>query len=160
MLGVQLTFGVDHPRLQPAAEFDARRFGFPHQMPQTVGQFFLGLLPVAEARPVVVAGEFVAEPAILQQEQINAEFLAIFGEFGQFRLIEVKSGGFLIVEQPEPVAVALRNAVVSGPAVVGRRKFLQFDPLLFRMADGRPAFQHVLVLVGCAASPQRGTGGP
>ena len=76
-----------------------------------------GLLPVAQALMVAAAGILVAKPAVVEQEHVHTQAHGIVHQAHQLLLVEVKEGGFPVVEQGHAVALAVFQAVLTCPAV-------------------------------------------
>ena len=117
MLFGQLTLGVHHLGLYPDAELHASFVGGLHQCRHAVGQFLTCGLPVAQACLVVAAGILVAEPSVVEQEQIDTQRLGFAEEVGKFLLIEVEICVLPVVEQRHAVLGAHVELVVQGPAL-------------------------------------------
>ena len=117
MLFVQFAFRADHLRLQPDPELNSGAFGLFNQVAKAVRQLFDVLLPVAQPGAVVVARVFVAEPAVVEQKQVNAQLLAVFKQRGQLFFVEVEIRRFPVVQERQAVALPLRNPEFAGPAV-------------------------------------------
>ena len=64
--------------------------------PDAVGQLAVVDLPVAQAAAVVIAA---GEPAVVQDEQLDAQPLGLPGQREQLGLVEVKIGGLPVVDQ-------------------------------------------------------------
>src|SRR6266850_206979 len=74
MLLEQFTLGVDHFGFDPNTELEAAFRRFHGHWRQAVRQASAIRLPIAETRPVIYARIFVAEPTVVQKEQLGADF--------------------------------------------------------------------------------------
>ena len=99
MLSVQLTFNAYHLGLDPDAEVHAEIIDFFRQSLKTLRQLFEIRFPVAESLCVVFA---VAEPAVVQNKQLDSKLLARncrFGEGYQTFFGNIEVARFPAVEQ-------------------------------------------------------------
>ena len=112
----QLTLRIDHLRLYPYTEFHTFLVGSLHQIRHTVGQFLFGNLPVAQSGSVVGTRIFVAEPSVIEQEQIDAKVACFVKERCELGLIEVEEGVLPVVEQSHTVLLALEQLMIERPA--------------------------------------------
>ncbi|MNN33486.1 hypothetical protein D3C81_1472480 [compost metagenome] len=112
---VELAIFRDHLRLEPEPELHIHTGNTGYQVFQPAGQLALIYEPVSKRGFVIIP---VSEPAVIQHEQLNPEFLALLrNTFDLIRIeIEVRSfpivnknGTFLIPEFPagQPCPVQL-----------------------------------------------------
>ena len=117
VLLVQFAFGIDHFRFDPDAELDVAFGRLVHQFLDAVGQLVFRLLPVAQPLGVAVAFVLVAEPSVVEQEHVHAQFHGVVHQADQFVLVEVESRGFPVVQQGHAVALPVLELVFAGPVV-------------------------------------------
>jgi len=118
MGAVEVAVGGDHLRLEPEAEFHSLGVDLAGQVGEAVGELFGVGDPVAERGAVVVA---MAEPAVVEDEELDARFLGIAGELLELGGGEVEVGGLPVVDEDGALAVAPRATAEAGPVegVVG-----------------------------------------
>ena len=117
VLFVEFALRVHHFRFNPDAELHAGLLGRFHQGRHAFGEFRARGVPVAEARVVVLARVLVAEPSVVEQEHVHAEVLGVLHQVGQDLLVKVEARVFPVVQQCQPVALAVLEAVAEGPFV-------------------------------------------
>ena len=99
---------ADHLGLDPEAEPDAQRLDLARRAPsRPFGQLAPVDEPVAERRVVRVA---LAEPAVVEHEQLDAEVARRGRDLDQLRLVEVEVGRLPVVDEDRPRPVAPRPA--------------------------------------------------
>src|SRR5580658_5357989 len=91
MLAIEIGIRVDHLWLDPQTEIHAERVDFVDERLQTVREFLLIHIPVAEAGVVVLA---LAEPAIVHHEAIHADGCGLFGQGHLSGFIDSELRGF------------------------------------------------------------------
>ena len=89
MLLVQFRLRANHLRFDPQTELDSLPVGFLGQTGDAVGEFVGGHFPVAQRLRVAMAGIFVAEPTVIQQEHIHSEFFGLSHKRNHFDLFEI-----------------------------------------------------------------------
>ena len=117
MFLVELALGVDHLRLYPDAELDARLISRFHQCAYASGKFVVRHLPVAQTGTVVLARIFVAEPSVVEKEHVHSQMLRLLHQFSQDILIEVEAGVLPVVQQGEAASHAILQLVSACPVM-------------------------------------------
>ena len=117
MLFVQFALGIHHFGLNPDAELDAFFLRFFNKLGHLSGQFVSGFLPVTQTLGVAVAGIFVTKPSVVQQEHVYAQFHGIAHQVAEFFLVEIKIGGFPVVQQGETAFLTVLQLVLACPIV-------------------------------------------
>src|SRR5690348_1212703 len=74
-------------------------------------------LPVAQSCMVIVSRVFVAEPAVIEQEKIHAEFLGTVKEADDLFFREVESRGFPVIEQGKPGLFPVQDTIFARPVI-------------------------------------------
>ncbi|CCY15754.1 uncharacterized protein BN773_01696 [Prevotella sp. CAG:755] len=113
----QLALRVDHLRLDPYPETYAGLAGCLDKGGHAAGQFGARGLPVAQSGTVVGAGVFVAEPSVVEQEEVDAQVLGLLHQPGQPLLVEVEARALPVVQQGESFALPVVQAVTARPVV-------------------------------------------
>ena len=114
---VKFAAGADHFGFDPESETDAFTCGSFDQTGYAARQFVAGCLPVAEPLRIAVAGMFVAEPTVVEQEHIHTECRRVVHDCCEFLLIEIEIGRFPVVQQCHPIFRAVFELVAAGPVV-------------------------------------------
>jgi hypothetical protein len=117
MLGVEGGVGVDHLGFDPQPEPDAALVRPRNEGTEAAGQLGFVDLPVAQARRVVVAGVGVAEPAVVEQEELRTQFRRVVDEPQEPLRVERERGGFPVVDDDRPQLVAVACGVLAYPPV-------------------------------------------
>ena len=87
MRTVKITVHVDHLRLHPDAKVQAERVHLLSKPLYASGELFLILRPVAERASVIIP---LAKPAVVHDEQLDADALCGLREPYELRLVEIK----------------------------------------------------------------------
>ena len=95
--------GVDHLRLNPQPELQAHGVELLPEAFQPAWQLGGVHFPVAQAGLVAAA---VPEPAVVQHKKLNAQRPGFGRQRQQLLLVEVKIGGFPVVDQDRPDRIA------------------------------------------------------
>ena len=95
---IEFAFGVDHLRLYPDTETDALFGSSLREASNSTREFVVRFLPVTKALTVRRAGILVAEPAIVEQEKVNAHVGGVFHELDEALLVETEIGSLPVVE--------------------------------------------------------------
>ena len=101
--GEQLAALADHLGFDPQPEAEAERLDPPSQTVDPVGQLAPVDDPVPERARVIVTG---AEPAVVEDKQLDPEVAGDAGDIDQLRLIEVEVRPFPVVDQDRPRPIA------------------------------------------------------
>ena len=117
MLLVKFALGADHFRFNPDAELDVAFGSFVHQLLDAVGELVFRFVPVTQALCVAVAFVFVAEPSVVEQEHVHAQFHGIAHEFHQLILVEIEVSGLPVVQQGQAVFLSVFKLVFACPVV-------------------------------------------
>ena len=123
MLLVELALGVDHLRLNPETEPDALLLSLLGETTDAVGEFVFGLIPVAETLSVAVTGILVAEPSVVEQEHVDAEFLSFADEAHELVLVKVEICSLPVVEEGHTGFVAVVDLIFACPVVEVAARF-------------------------------------
>ena len=115
MLLEQLTLGIYHLRFYPDAKLQTAFHRFARQRLETVRQTFSIRLPVTKPCVIIDARILVAEPAVIEQEQLGADFLRRIVEADNTVKIKVKTGCFPVVQKHAARRVAIANPEVARP---------------------------------------------
>src|SRR6201996_4829466 len=118
MLAVEIAVGVDHLRLDPDAEVHAELVDAIDDRFEAVGELLFVDVPVAESGVIVLA---LAEPAVVDDEALDAELRSLFGERDLTGFADVELGGF--------------PRVVEDRAEFGMRRAGEDDALLEAVED-------------------------
>ena len=117
VLFIQLAAGIDHFGFDPETEADALALGSFDQSGDAAGQFAAGFVPISESLRVVVPRMLVAEPSVVEQEHVHAEFRRVVHERREFFFVEVEIGCLPVVEQRHAVLAAVFELVAARPVV-------------------------------------------
>ena len=117
MFGVEGGVGVDHLRFDPQPEPDAALVRPCDEGTEATGQLGLVDLPVAQANRVVVPGVGVAEPAVVEQEELRTEVRRVVDEPEEPLRVERERGGLPVVDDDRPQLAAVSGGVLAYPAV-------------------------------------------
>ena len=82
-----------------------------------MGELVGGLLPVAQALGVAMAGMLIAKPSIIEQEHVYTQAYGIAHQLAELLFAEVKVGGLPVVEQGHAVALAILQLVTACPVM-------------------------------------------
>src|SRR4051794_27436881 len=96
---VQLAALADHLGLDPQTESDPERLDLRRNTVEAAGQLPPVDEPVAERRVVRIA---LAEPAVVEDEQLDTEVARGRGDLDELRLIEAEVGCLPVVEEDRP----------------------------------------------------------
>ena len=92
----QLADGTDHFRLYPDTEFQPEPIDLLRESLYAVGKFLQIGMPISERSRVVVA---FSEPAVVEDEQFDARFLRVSGDFQDLRLVKIEICAFPAVDE-------------------------------------------------------------
>ena len=155
---VEFALGVDHFGFDPQAELHALFAGLLGESAYAAGQFVARLRPVAQSLAVAVARIFFAEPPVVEQKHVYAEFPGLADEIHELLFVEAEVGGLPVVEQGHAVARAVLQLVQPCPVVQVAgglsRSLLADGEDEFRCAEGLVLFQRVARGVGVDAGQQ------
>ncbi|MNP52867.1 hypothetical protein D3C76_1472880 [compost metagenome] len=108
---VQLAYGRDHFRLEPKAELQAKLFYPAGQIIQPLRQLIGVHNPVSQRGGIVIP---LAEPAVVQHHQLNAQLLGGFGDGDNLVGIEIEVGGFPVVNQHRAGLITVQPSDQAG----------------------------------------------
>ena len=109
--------GIDHLRLDPDAELQAFGMGISGDVIDALGELADIDLPVAKGGVVAVAGVFVAEPAVVEHEHLEAHRGGVVNHAQERLCREGEIGAFPAVQEDGVDLPAAVDAVVARPAV-------------------------------------------
>ena len=98
MFLIEFAFWIDHLGLYPDTETDALLGGSLREASDSTREFVVRFLPVSKALTVGRAGILVAEPAIVEQEKVNAHVGGVVHELDEALLVETEIGSLPVVE--------------------------------------------------------------
>ena len=117
MVLIKLRMRVHHFRLHPDAEAYPQFFRMADKAFQPMGQFSAVHLPVPQSRAGVIAGEPVAEPAVIQHEKLYPQVRRTFHHAVQHFFRKGKIHPLPGIQQGWPLCSSAAQAVAARPAV-------------------------------------------
>ena len=112
MTAVEVTVFVDHLQLHPQTEFEAEILYLAGESADTGRDLLQVAVPVAQA-PVVVISD--AEPAVVENEQLNAALFGLGRDLDQLVFIKVEVSSFPVVEKDGTGQISVFAAHKAGP---------------------------------------------
>ena len=113
----QLGLGVHHFRLNPNTELKPFGMSVLRQVVHALGQLLHIHLPVAQTSVVIVARIGIAEPAVVQDEHLQAHARGVVHHAEERLRVEGEIGAFPAVEEDGVDVSAAVHAPFAGPAV-------------------------------------------
>ncbi len=89
---------------------------------EAAGQFGFVDLPVTQTRGVIVTGMAVAEPAVVEKEELPAHVCGVVDEPHEPVTVERERSGLPVVHHDRPQLVAVAHGVSADPAVEAARE--------------------------------------
>ncbi len=161
MLLEELALGVGHLGLNPDAELDTVYCSLFDQSVDAVGQFLLVYRPVAKPLMIIVARVFVAEPAVVHDEELAADVGPVLHHFFHLVLGDVHIHALPRVEEDVARRLTVVELILPGPAVErtahAALTLIGVGHAQFGRGEGLTAFEQVrcLLLVDASDEAQR-----
>ena len=111
----QFTFRIHHFRFNPDTEFYTSFLSCVYQCRNSTRQFTVSHLPVTQTGLIILTRILVGKPTVVQQEHIDSQMFCFLHQFGQFLLIKIKTGILPVIQQCQPAALSIFQAIIACP---------------------------------------------